>query len=124
MEWNLFDAWIDVPLYGQMKYLIYETCKKEDRYTLLTENDRSDLFTDQPKKGMDEAYHLSYPGEALERLGERMEVTERQQRALALALARTKSLQEERMFVGNQLPNFLGKLKRQLHGDKLFMLGF
>lgn len=124
MEWNLFDAWIDVPLYGQMKYLIYEMCKKEDRYTLLTENDRSDLFTDQPKKGMDEAYHLSYPGEALERLGERMEVTERQQRALALALARTKSLQEERMFVGNQLPNFLGKLKRQLHGDKLFMLGF
>lgn len=124
MEWKLFDEWIDVPLYGQMKDLIYQSCQKEDRYTLLQQINQSDLFTDTPKLGIDAEYHLFYPGEVLERLGERMAVTDRQVRALGLAFARTKILQEDRMFVGDQAANFLGSMRRQLGRDELFMLGF
>ena len=53
---------------------------------------------------MEEEYGFRYPGEVLERLDEKAEVTERQLRALGLALAETKELQDDGMFIGNRSP--------------------
>lgn len=122
MEWNIFDKWLDIRLYRQMKALVYLTCSKEDKYGLNRENKEYELFTGEAEKTMEEEYGLHYPGEVLERLGEHREITVRQIRALGLALARTKNLHEDNMFIGNQLTVFLNKMKAQAEGD-VFLLG-
>lgn len=110
MEWKIFEKWLDIPLYRQMEELIYLTSTKEDKYQRRHENERYDLFGENTEKTMEEAYGLHYPGEVLERLWERREVTAKELKALGFALAKTKKLQEEGMFIGNQLPVFLKKL--------------
>lgn len=123
MEWNIFDKWLDIRLYQQMKELIYVTCSKEDKYVLNKKNREGELFTGEVEKTIDEEYGLHYPGEILERLGEHREVTVKQMRALGLALAKTKNLQEDKMFIGNQLPAFLKKLNGLSDEKDPFLLG-
>ena len=123
MEWNIFDKWIDVRLYRQMKDLIYVTCSKEDKYELNRENKEYELFAEEIEQTMDEEYGLHYPGEVLERLGEHKEVTAKQMRALGLALAKTKNLQEDKMFIGKQRSAFLKKLEGLPGENDPFLLG-
>lgn len=122
MEWNIFDKWLDIRLYRQMKALVYLTCSKEDKYGLNRENKEYELFTGETEKTMEEEYGLHYPGEVLERIGEHREITVRQIRALGLALARTKNLHEDNMFIGNQLTVFLKKMNAVAEDDA-FLLG-
>lgn len=122
MEWNIFEEWLDIRLYRQMKDLVYLACSKEDKYRLNRESTEYELFTGKAEKTMEEEYGLHYPGEVLERLGEHREITVRQIRALGLALARTKDLHEDNMFIGNQLTVFLKKMKAAA-SDDAFLLG-
>ena len=110
MEWKIFEERLDIPLYRQMEELVYLTSTKEDKYQRRQENERYALFGESTEKTMEEAYGLHYPGEVLERLWERREVTAKELKALGFALAKTKNLQEEGLFIGNQLPVFLKKL--------------
>lgn len=123
MEWNVFDEWIDTLLYRQMKDLIYVACSKENKYELNRENRKFELFEDATEKTIEEEYGLHYPGEVLERLGEHRVITEKQIRALGLALAKTKNLQEDQMFIGNQLPVFMKKLNGLPDHRDPFVLG-
>lgn len=123
MDWNLFDGWIDATLYRQMMEMIYRSCSMKDKSELDRENRQYELFPDHAEKKMEEEYGLHYPGEVLERLEEHREVGEAQMRALGLALAKTKNLQESSMFIGNQLPVFWRKLNRALKKDALFLSG-
>lgn len=110
MEWKIFDALIDETLYVQMKELIYLSCTMEDKYRRKQTQETYDLFTKTASTSLKETYGLSYPGEVLERLGEHRKITPKEIRTLGLALARTNELQENSMFVENQLSVFLKKL--------------
>lgn len=64
-----------------------------------------------------EAYNLRYPGEVLERFEEKLGKDVRIIRALALALGKTRALQSDNMFVGNQRGSFLQMIRRTSNGD-------
>lgn len=123
MEWNIFDEWIDSTLYCQMKDMIYAACSRCDKYSLNLENRQYELFSDEIERTIEEEYGLHYPGEVLERLGERREVGLKQMRALGLALAKTKIFHEDSMFIGNQLPAFLKRLDGISDKEDLLHLG-
>ena len=59
-----------------------------------------------------EQYSLRYPGEVLERFEEKLGTDIRIVRALALALAVTRTLHADQMFVGSQRSGFLQKIRR------------
>lgn len=110
MEWKIFEPLIDETLYIQMKELIYLSCTMEDKYRRKQAQEAFELFKKTASTSLKETYGLSYPGEVLERLGEHREITPKEIRTLGLALARTKELQENSMFVENQLSVFLRSL--------------
>lgn len=110
MEWKIFEPLIDETLYVQMKELIYLSCTMEDKYRRKQAQEAFELFKKTASTSLKETYGLSYPGEVLERLGEHREITPKEIRTLGLALARTKELQENSMFVENQLSVFLRRL--------------
>lgn len=110
MEWKIFEPLIDETLYVQMKELIYLSCTMEDKYRRKQTQEAFELFKKTANTSLKETYGLSYPGEVLERLGEHREITPKEIRTLGLALARTKELQENSMFVENQLSVFLKRL--------------
>lgn len=64
-----------------------------------------------------EQYSLRYPGEVLERFEEKLGTDIRIVRALALALAVTRTLHADQMFVGNQRSSFIQKIRRAADGD-------
>ena len=84
MEWKIFEERLDIPLYRQMEELVYLTSTKEDKYQRRQENERYALFGESTEKTMEEAYGLHYPGEVLERLWERREVTAKELKACLL----------------------------------------
>lgn len=122
MEWTIFDEWLDITLYLQMKDLIFRISKKEDKYKLKQENEQFELFEEKAVVSIETAYGLHYPGEVLERIGERREITPKQVRALGLAIARTRNLQEENMFIGTQFSVFYKKMGAVLGKQDLFFL--
>ena len=85
----------DVELYCQMVDLICRLSEHAQKERLYHGLEKSLLFFQKPEQGMEEAYGLRYPGEVLERLDEKEAVTERQLRALGLALAGTKECQSD-----------------------------
>lgn len=108
---TVFNEWFDIRLYSQMCSLIYRVSKKEEKNMLWEKIEAYALFPGNCEERIEDVYGLKYPGEVLERLEEKTEVTMRQIRALGLALGITTSLWEENMFVGTQLVSFLSKLK-------------
>lgn len=64
-----------------------------------------------------EQYSLRYPGEVLERFEEKLGTDIRIVRALALALAVTRTLHADQMFVGSQRSGFFQKIRRIADGD-------
>lgn len=122
MEWHMYDEWIDIPLYRQMVDMVYRLSAREDKVQRVREIRRYALFAGEANKTLEDAYSLRYPGEVLERLGEHIKITERQIRALGLALAQTKPLQDENMFVGNQFPSFWKKMGSGAAKNDLYML--
>lgn len=122
MEWNIFEEKIDITLYLQMKELIFRCSTKEEKYKLKQENEQFELFEEKTVISAEKAYGLRYPGEMLERIGERMQIMPKQVRALGLALARTRNLLEEGMFIGNQFAVFQKKMEASLGKQDLFCL--
>lgn len=123
MEWNIFDEWVDEELYRQMSDLIFRTSTKRDKYALKKTNMDYELFEGEPGQSAEDAYGLNYPGEILERLGEHREITKKQVRSLGLALARSRNLQDDNMFIDDQLPAFMKKMQGMLGKNDLFFLG-
>ena len=62
-------------------------------------------------------YGFLYLGEVLERYGERFELSAPSLRALALALAYTRNIWTEKMFVGSQRMDFIRSVERNCSND-------
>ena len=120
---KFYENVVDVELYCQMVDLIYRLSEHTNKEQLYRWMENSALFFRKPNQEMEDAYGLRYPGEVLERLDEKETVTERQLRALGLALAETKKVQNDGMFIGKQQPSFWKRMKRTLKKNDLFWLG-
>ena len=120
---KFYETVFDVELYYQMADLICRLSEKNNKEQLYRRIQQAALFLEKPGQEMEEDYGFRYPGEVLERLDEKAEVTERQLRALGLALAETKELQDDGMFIGKQKPSFWKRLKRTLGQSDLYWLG-
>ncbi len=120
---KFYETVLDVELYRQMVDLIYRLSDKKDKETFYSRMQGRTLFLDYPDEEMETAYGFHYPGEVLERLDEKETVTKRQLRSLGLALAETKALQNDGMFIGKQNPSFWKRLKRTLKPTDLFWMG-
>lgn len=112
---KLFCSMIDQRLLDQMKNLIRRTAN-ENGYGRLSEWNCL-LKEKEVKSRMEEQYNLKYPGEVLERYEERCGGGKSQTMALALALAETKSVLEQAMFVGTQYTDFIRKVRQQAEED-------
>lgn len=123
MKWQLYKDIFDAELYSQMVSLIYRLSAKNDKYFIMNEIEDHSFFWEEPEKGMEDAYGLRYPGEVLERLGEKREITIIELRSLALALAETREMQEDGMFIGNQLSGFWKRLQRTGQADDPYLMG-
>lgn len=118
MKGLCYEKEIDLTLNRQMVELIYRLSAKDGKEKALHLIEEHSLFWETPNQGMEEAYGLHYPGEVLERLGEKTELTKPKIRALLLALGDTKEIQEEGMFVGSQLLVFTKRaFQKVLPGD-------
>lgn len=120
---KFYETVFEVELYCQMSDLICRLSEKNNKEHLYRRIQKAALFLEKPGQEMEEDYGFRYPGEVLERLDEKAEVTERQLRALGLALAETKELQDDGMFIGKQEPSFWKRLKRTLGQSDLYWLG-
>ena len=120
---KFYEDVFDVELFCQMVDLICRLSEHAQKERLYGELENSLLLFKTPEQGMEEAYGLRYPGEVLERLDERETVTEKQLRALGLALAETKEFQNDGMFIGKQEPSFWKRMKRTLKKNDLYWLG-
>ena len=120
---KFYEDVFDVELFCQMVDLICRLSEHDQKERLYGELENSLLLFKTPEQGMEEAYGLRYPGEVLERLDERETVTEKQLRALGLALAETKEFQNDGMFIGKQEPSFWKRMKRTLKKNDLYWLG-
>ena len=112
---KLFCSMIDRQLLGQMKDLIRRTAN-ENSYGRLSEWNCL-LKEKEVKSRMEEQYNLKYPGEVLERYEERCGGGKSQTMALALALAETKPVLDQAMFVGTQYTDFIRKVRQQAEED-------
>lgn len=114
---EIFQSRIDQKLLHQMKDLIIRMADKSSRGESAEWNC---LFEEKKaESSMEEQYGLKYPGEVLERYEERCGKEKNQTLALALALAETKPILNQAMFVGSQYKNFIRKVRKQAEDDFL-----
>lgn len=120
---KFYEQVLDVELYCQMVDLIFRLSEEPQKKKLYEMLEQKALFLRKPDQELEDVYGLRYPGEVLERLGEKMTVTERQIRALGLALAVTAKVQNDGMFIGRQKPSFWKRMKDTLKKSDLYWLG-
>lgn len=118
MKGLCYEKKIDLTLYRQMVDLVYRLSARADKAKTLYRIEKNSLFWEKPEQGLEESYGLHYPGEVLERLEEKTELTKPKIRALCLALGDTKEIHEAGMFVGSQFRAFLQRaFQESLQGD-------
>lgn len=109
---------IDLALYHAFAELVVRTSQEEDAWMKYRAIEDGQIW--QQKTDVQdyfEPYGLRYPGEVLERFEDKLGTDARIFRALALALGKTRSIQSEHMFVGNQRGDFVQKIRRAADGD-------
>lgn len=117
-----YEKQIDLELYRQMVDLIYRLSGKEDKMHTMRQIENDSLLWEHPEKAMEEVYGLHYPGEVLERLGEKTEMTIPKIRALGLALGQTKAIHEDGMFIDTQYTRFYQKIFRNFEHTDCYLL--
>lgn len=118
MSYEAYKEILDFPLYYQMRDLVIRSMES----TSGGDRKRSFLGEKQPERTMEDQYGLRYPGEVLERYQERCGEGPTIMRAIALALADTEEILEQRMFIGSQKEAFLSKL-RAFAGNDIYLSG-
>ena len=99
---KFYETVFDVELYCQMADLICRLSEKNNKEQLFWRIQQASLFLEKPGQEMEEDYGFRYPGEVLERLDEKAEVTERQLRALGCPWRKRKSCRMTGCSLGNR----------------------
>lgn len=116
--YKVYQQVIDLELYYAFVDLVVHTSQEEKAWEIYRNIVDTQIWQ-QKAEGQNyfEAYNLRYPGEVLERFEEKLGKDVRIIRALALALGKTRALQLDNMFVGNQRGSFLQMIRRTSNGD-------
>ena len=116
--YKVYQQVIDLELYYAFVDLVVHTYQEEKAWEIYRNIVDTQIWQ-QKAEGQNyfEAYNLRYPGEVLERFEEKLGKDVRIIRALALALGKTRALQLDNMFVGNQRGSFLQMIRRTSNGD-------
>lgn len=116
--YKVYQQVIDLELYYAFVDLVVHTSQEEKAWEIYRNIVDTQIWQ-QKAEGQNyfEAYNLRYPGEVLERFEEKLGKDVRIIRALALALGKTRALQLDNMFVGNQRGSFLQMIRRASNGD-------
>ena len=116
--YKVYQQVIDLELYYAFVDLVVHTSQEEKAWEIYRNIVDTQIWQ-QKAEGQNyfEAYNLRYPGEVLERFEEKLGKDVRIIRALALALGKTRALQSDNMFVGNQRGSFLQMVRRTSNGD-------
>lgn len=116
--YKVYQQVIDLELYYAFVDLVVHTSQEEKAWEIYRNIVDTQIWQ-QKAEGQNyfEAYNLRYPGEVLERFEEKLGKDVRIIRALALALGKTRALQSDNMFVGNQRGSFLQMIRRTSNGD-------
>ena len=122
MKGTRYETKIDLELYRQMVDMIYRLSSKADKIDTKQQIETNSLFWEMPAEVMEKTYGLHYPGEVLERLGEKTELTTAKIRALSLALGQTKAIHEEGMFIGTQFSRFYQRTFHNLGHTDCYLL--
>lgn len=115
-ELSAYTAKINLPLLDSITAFVLDTAEA-------TRAQRGELYRQCPfltrasGEAFQEKYGFLYLGELLERYEERFGMTVPDLRAIALALAYTRSLTTPEMFVGPQRDNFLRNVRKAAAGD-------
>lgn len=117
-----YEKQIDLELYQQMVNMIFKLSVKKEKEKVLWQIKHTSLFWELPAQTMEQVYGLHYPGEVLERLKEKTELTLPKIRALSLALGQTKEIHEDGMFLGTQFTQFCQKTFRNLKYTDCYLL--
>lgn len=109
---QIFENIINLQLLWQMKEMIINLTNKQ-----CYENWTSLFGESEPHLTMEKMYGFRYPGEVLERYREKCGDTQKNLRALAIALSEMKDVLEDNMFIGTQKTTFINQIRRQADKD-------
>lgn len=116
--YKVYQQVIDLELYYAFVDLVVHTSQEEKAWEIYRNIVDTQIWQQkEEEQNYFEAYNLRYPGEVLERFEEKLGKDVRIIRALALALGKTRALQSDNMFVGNQRGSFLQMVRRTSNGD-------
>ena len=116
--YKVYQQVIDLELYYAFVALVVDTSQEEKAWEIYRNIVDTQIWKQKAEEqNYFEAYNLRYPGEVLERFEEKLGKDVRIIRALALALGKTRALQSDNMFVGNQRGSFLQMVRRTSNGD-------
>lgn len=114
MKLKMFEKEINLELFYQFKEMIM-SLSEEDYDAALVNS--TVLGFEKPVVPLPTMYNLKYPGEVLERYKEKGLDDIKSMRALMLALTECIPAIQPRMFVDQQLPNFMEEVKQKAHND-------
>lgn len=112
-----YEEKINLELYNAFVGLVVGCCKDTHMAAWFQNYRRLLIWQEINTSDYFDQYQLRYPGEVLERFGEKIGSDLRNLRALALALGRTVPLQSSEMFIGKQRIAFIQKVRQKAAGD-------
>ncbi len=116
-EYEAFEKEINIKLFNDIVSLIMETTNVDYNSTLNELKQKHIWFQRTINNTIQEEYGFKYFGELLERYEQRIGTNIKDIRAIALALAYSKSLITKEMITGTQLVDFINKVKRMSEKD-------
>ena len=117
MEMTAFVDQINLTLLNDIIAFVADTAKADYTQKRIIENRCMLLSYEAKSSEFQQKYGFLYLGELLERYESRFGMSDRDRRAIALALGYTKHIVTNEMFVGNQRDAFLRELSRNAGGD-------
>ena len=112
-----YEEKINLELYDAFVGLVVGCCKDTHMAAWFQNYRRQLIWQEINTSDYFDQYQLRYPGEVLERFGEKIGSDLRNLRALALALGYTVPLQSSEMFIGKQRIAFIQKVRQKAVGD-------
>lgn len=122
IEYEAFEKIININLFNKLVSFIMESTNIENLIILNRLKREHIWFKIIPNNDIQTEYNFRYLGELLERYEERENVTIKEIRAIALAIAYTKDLINKDMIIGTQLTDFINKIY-DISNDDIYLKG-
>ena len=117
IESEAFENKINIKLCNELINFVYETSSNKSKDILDDISKKCIWFRKSKILELQEICEIKYFGELLERYEEKVGGNSKNIRAIALALGYAKDLITSNMIIGNQLIDFINKIKKMSEND-------